>query len=45
MVRAGPHGEQETIAIEKGVITIGWGEIDDLTDLKTKEELGKSLST
>jgi len=41
MVRAGKHGEQEGIALEKNLITIGWNELPDLSKVGTKEDLQK----
>jgi len=39
MVRAGRYGEQEAVALEQGVVTIGWNNLPDLSSLKNKEEL------
>jgi restriction system protein len=39
MVRAGRRGEQEDVAIEQGVVTIGWNELPDLSNIRTKKEL------
>jgi restriction system protein len=39
MVRAGKHGEQEDVALEKGVATIGWKEMPNLSGIKSKDEL------
>lgn len=39
LVRAGRHGEQEQGAIENSVVTIGWNEFDDLSKVKSREEL------
>lgn len=39
LVRAGGHGEQEQVAIEENVITIGWNEFSDFSNLKRKEDL------
>lgn len=41
MVRAGRHGEQEQKAIDNGFVTIGWNELPDLSDIRTKDELKK----
>ena len=41
LVRAGRHGEQEQGALENEVVTIGWNDLPDLTDLKTKKELAE----
>lgn len=39
MVRAGRHGEQESVALEKKVVTIGWKEMPSLASIKSKEQL------
>lgn len=39
LVRAGGHGEQEQIAIEENVITIGWNEFSDFSNIRRKEDL------
>lgn len=39
MVRAGGHGEQEAIALERGLITIGWNKLPNLSRFKSREEL------
>ena len=39
LVRAGRHGEQEQGALENSVVTIGWNEFDDLSKIKSREEL------
>lgn len=39
MVRAGRHGEQESIALENGLAIIGWDELPDLSGIVTREEL------
>jgi restriction system protein len=41
MVRAGRHGEQEDVALEEGVVTIGWQKIPDLSKIKSKDALEK----
>ncbi len=41
MVRAGSHGEREAIALEKGLVAIGWEDLPDLSTIKNKEELEK----
>ena len=41
LVRAGKHGEQEQGALENNVVTIGWNELPDLSEVKTKSELVK----
>ena len=44
LVRAGQHGEQEQDALAKKVVTIGWNEFDDLSKIKSKEELTELYS-
>lgn len=39
LVRAGKHGEQEQGALDNSVVTIGWNEFDDLSKIKTRDEL------
>lgn len=39
MVRHGKYGEQEEIALEKRIITIGWDKFPDMSQFRTKEEL------
>ncbi|MGE3063297.1 MAG: restriction endonuclease [bacterium] len=39
LVRAGRHGEQEQGALDNNVVTIGWNEFDDLSKIKSREEL------
>ena len=41
MVRAGSYGEREAIALEKGLVAIGWEDLPDLSTIKTKEQLEK----
>ncbi len=41
LVRAGRHGVQEQDALENNVITIGWNELGDLSNIKDKESLTK----
>ncbi len=45
LVRAGRHGERETVALEKGVAAIGWDELPDLAKVSSKEELGELYKT
>lgn len=40
LVRAGKYGDAEQSAIEKGVVTIGWNELPDLSTIKDRESLG-----
>lgn len=39
LVRAGKYGEREQTALEKGVVTIGWNELPDLSTVQNKEAL------
>ncbi len=39
LVRAGRRGEQEQIALDSGLVTIGWNELPDLTGVTTREAL------
>lgn len=39
LVRAGKHGEQELGALEKSVVTIGWNDLPDLSNIKSRESL------
>ncbi len=41
LVRAGKYGEQEQGALDNYVVTIGWDEFQDLSNIKTKAELAK----
>ena len=39
LVRAGRHGEQEQGALENNIVTIGWNELPDLSNVKSRKEL------
>lgn len=39
LVRAGKSGDMEDAALEKGVAVVGWNELGDLSQAKTREEL------
>jgi restriction system protein len=39
VVRAGGSGEYEELALEKGLVAIGWSELGDLSNVKSQEEL------
>lgn len=43
LVRAGQHGEQEDAALAKGIVVIGWGELPDLSRVKTKADLSQLM--
>lgn len=45
LVRAGKRGERESLALEEGVAVIGWEDLPDLSDVKTKEELHTLLES
>ena len=39
LVRAGRNGEFETVALEKGYAVIGWDRLQDLREIKNRDEL------
>lgn len=39
LVRAGKYGERENLALEEGLVVIGWEELADLSDISSREEL------
>ncbi len=39
--RAGKSGENELLALDKGIVVVGWPETPDLTDVKTRDELAE----
>jgi len=39
LVRAGSHGEQEQVAYDKNVVTIGWNHLSDLSKITEKSEI------
>lgn len=39
MVRAGEHGDQEQGAYDNNIVTIGWNELPDLSNMKDKQQL------
>lgn len=41
LVRAGRHGEQEQGALESNVVTIGWNELPDLSNVENRKELAE----
>ena len=43
MVRGGRNGERETDALQKGVLTIGFGLVEDLRKIQTKEDAKRLL--
>lgn len=44
VVRAGRNGEAENIALDQGCSVIGWGDVPDLSQFKSKDDLRKKLS-
>lgn len=44
LVRAGKHGDQEQGAYNNKVVTIGWNELPDLSNIKSEEQLGELYS-
>lgn len=43
MVRAGKHGERESLALEQNIAVIGWEDLPDLSNIKTRDALSKLL--
>ncbi len=41
LVRAGRNGEGENLALNEGLAVIGWGELPDLSTLKSRDELAE----
>jgi len=39
LVRAGAHGEQEELALQKGLAVIGWDEVSDLSGVRSRDEV------
>lgn len=39
LVRAGKSGQQEDVALDKGLAAIGWGELPDLSQIQSREDL------
>lgn len=39
LVRAGKHGEREQACLEEGVVLLGWTNMPDLSQYKTREEM------
>jgi restriction system protein len=44
LVRSGKYGEQEALALDKGLAVVGWDELPDLSSLKTREDLYAALA-
>lgn len=42
LIRAGRNGEHENFALENNIAVIGWGDLPDLSEIKSRDEL-KSL--
>ncbi|MEN6443520.1 MAG: restriction endonuclease [Methanoregula sp.] len=43
LVRAGKHGERESLALSENIAVIGWEELPDLTPIQSREQLGALL--
>lgn len=41
LVRAGKTGENEQIALDSGIVTIGWNRLPDLSSVETREQLSE----
>lgn len=44
LVRAGRHGEDENIALEKGLVIIGWHEMPNLSKVQSFEEMQQKFA-
>lgn len=44
LVRAGAHGEQEELALQKGLAVIGWDEVPDLSGVRSRDEVKDVLA-
>ena len=45
LVRAGPYGERETLALEQGLSVIGWEELGDLSGVASHQDLEELVRT
>lgn len=45
MVRAGRDGEREDLALEERVVVLGWRELDDLSDVASRDEVRARLAS
>ena len=45
LVRAGPYGERETLALEQGLSVIGWEEMGDLSGVASRQDLEELVRT
>jgi restriction system protein len=45
LVRAGPYGERETLALEQGLSVIGWEEMGDLSGIDSRQDLEELVRT
>jgi restriction system protein len=45
LVRAGPYGERETLALEQGLSVIGWEEMPDLSGIDSRQDLEELVRT
>jgi restriction system protein len=45
LVRAGPYGERETLALEQGLSVIGWEEMPDLSGVGSRQDLEELVRT
>jgi restriction system protein len=43
LVRAGRHGERETLAVQSNLVVVGWQELPDLSGYDSRESLTKAL--
>lgn len=45
LVRCGRHGEGESVALEEGIVGIGWADAGDLTAARTPDDIRAVLAT
>jgi restriction system protein len=43
LVRGGRHGEREKICLDQGLAIVGWQNIEDIVECRTKEELRRRV--
>jgi restriction system protein len=43
LVRAGRYGENELLALDAGIVVVGWSELRDLAEASSREELADLL--
>lgn len=43
LVRAGKYGNRESLALEQGLVVVGWDELSDLSGIETRDDLTAAL--